>query len=95
MNDGTKDFPTNPTANSNSFGGCLRDYKNTPTPVMVRVSYVGGTLRVATDTHSRGRKMTICFEQKDLELPSGYYFGVSVRFFSYPFVFIWDLPRTM
>ncbi|KAF8939496.1 legume-like lectin family-domain-containing protein [Dissophora ornata] len=77
MNDGTKGFPTNPTANTNSFGGCLRDYKNTPTPVVVRVSYVGRTLRVAADTHSKGKKMAICFEQKDLELPSGYYFGVS------------------
>ncbi|KAF9375665.1 hypothetical protein BGX21_003729, partial [Mortierella sp. AD011] len=79
MNDGTKAFPANPTTSGNSFGGCLRDYKNTPSPVVVRVSYVGGTLRVAADTHSRGKKLLTCFEQKDLELPSGYYFGFSAE----------------
>ncbi|KAF9352969.1 hypothetical protein BGX26_009244, partial [Mortierella sp. AD094] len=79
MNDGSKAFPANPTANSNSFGGCLRDYKNSPNPVVVRVSYVGGTLRVAADTHSKGKKLLTCFEQKDLQLPSSYYFGFSAE----------------
>lgn len=79
MNDGTKPFPANPTANTNSFGGCLRDYKNTHFPVVVRVSYIGGILKVSTDTHSRGKKMIPCFEQKDLDLPVGYHFGFSVR----------------
>ncbi|KAF9569953.1 hypothetical protein EC968_002395 [Mortierella alpina] len=77
MNDGTKKFPANPTANTNSFGGCLRDYKNSPVPVVVRVSYVGGTLKVSADTHSKGKKLVTCFEQKDLELPIGYHFGFS------------------
>lgn len=79
MNDGSKSFPANPVANGNSFGGCLRDYKNSPNPVVVRVSYVGQTLRVAVDTINRGRKMITCFEQKDISLPIGYHFGVSVR----------------
>ncbi|KAF9109515.1 hypothetical protein BGX27_007544 [Mortierella sp. AM989] len=79
MNDGTKSFPANPTANSNSFGGCLRDFKNTPNPVVVRVTYVGGTLRVSADTHSKGKKLLTCFEQKDLQLPTGYYFGFSAE----------------
>ncbi|KAF8946387.1 hypothetical protein BGZ46_005789, partial [Entomortierella lignicola] len=79
MNDGTKTFPANPTANTNSFGGCLRDYKNTPNPVFVRVSYVDDTLRVSVDTHSKGKKLLTCFEQKDLKLPSGYYFGFSAE----------------
>lgn len=78
MNDGTKKFPANPTANTNSFGGCLRDYKNSPVPVVVRVSYVGGTLKVSVDTHSKGKKLVPCFEQKDLQLPIGYHFGFSV-----------------
>ncbi|KAG0253560.1 hypothetical protein BG011_006305 [Mortierella polycephala] len=79
INDGSKPFPSNPTANKNSFGGCLRDYKNSPVPVVVRVSYVGGTLRVAADTYSKGKKLIPCFEQKDLSLPVGYYFGVSAE----------------
>ncbi|KAG0206115.1 hypothetical protein BGX28_002368 [Mortierella sp. GBA30] len=79
MNDGTKKFPANPTANTNSFGGCLRDYKNSPVPVVVRVSYVGSTLKVSADTHSRGHKLVTCFEQKDLSLPIGYHFGFSAE----------------
>ncbi|KAF9273366.1 hypothetical protein BGZ68_001574 [Mortierella alpina] len=79
MNDGTKKFPANPTANTNSFGGCLRDYKNSPVPVVVRVSYIGGTLKVSVDTHSKGKKLVTCFEQKDLQLPIGYHFGFSAE----------------
>ncbi|KAF9425052.1 Vesicular integral-membrane protein VIP36 [Entomortierella beljakovae] len=77
MNDGTKNFPSNPTQNSNSFGGCLRDYKNTANPVFVHVSYIGRTLKVSTDIHTKGKKLLPCFEQKDLDLPVGYYFGLS------------------
>lgn len=78
MNDGTKEFPKNPTSNTNNFGGCLRDYKNSPIPTVVRVSYIGGKLKVSVDTYSKGRKMGSCFEQKDVDLPTGYYFGISV-----------------
>ncbi|GJJ75011.1 hypothetical protein EMPS_07369 [Entomortierella parvispora] len=79
MNDGTKAFPKNPTANTNSFGGCLRDYKNSPVPSVVRISYIGGKLKVSVDTFNKGRKMGSCFEQKDIELPTGYYFGFSAE----------------
>ncbi|KAG0200954.1 hypothetical protein BGX28_006108 [Mortierella sp. GBA30] len=77
MNDGTKKFPSNPTPNT--LGGCLRDYKNSPVPVVVRVSYIGQTLRVALDTFNKGRKMVTCFEQKDVSLPTGYHFGFSAE----------------
>ncbi|KAG0288589.1 hypothetical protein BGZ96_007686 [Linnemannia gamsii] len=79
MNDGTKPFPSNPTANTNSFGGCLRDYKNTHVPVVIRVSYIDGVLKVSADTNSKGKKMMPCFEQKDLSLPVGYHFGFSAQ----------------
>ncbi|KAF9906723.1 hypothetical protein EC991_000315 [Linnemannia zychae] len=74
-NDGTKEFPANPPALS--LGGCLRDYKNSPVPVVVRVSYVDKTLKVSVDTLNRGKKMISCFEQKDVDLPTGYHFGFS------------------
>jgi hypothetical protein len=76
MNDGTKKFPAKPT--SDSFGGCIRDYKNSPVPVIARISYIDKTLKVAVDTINRGQKMTTCFEQKDISLPPGYHFGFSV-----------------
>ncbi|KAG0044586.1 hypothetical protein BGZ83_010188 [Gryganskiella cystojenkinii] len=81
LNDGTKEFPKNPAASNNNnngnFGGCLRDYKNSPVPTVVRVSYIGGTLKVSVDVYSKGRKLGSCFEQKDIDLPTGYYFGLS------------------
>ncbi|CAO3566739.1 unnamed protein product [Mortierella alpina] len=77
LNDGTKKFPSNPALNT--FGGCLRDYKNTPGPVVVRVSYIDQTLKVAVDTFHKGKKMVPCFEQKDVSLPTGYHFGVSAE----------------
>ncbi|KAI1296364.1 hypothetical protein EDD11_007410 [Mortierella claussenii] len=70
-------MPSNPTARS--FPGCLRDYKNSPGPVVVRVSYIDRTLRVAADSFSRGTKMVICFEEKDIDLPVGYHFGFSAQ----------------
>ncbi|KAG0289983.1 hypothetical protein BGZ96_006523 [Linnemannia gamsii] len=75
MNDGTKEFPSNPPANS--IGGCLRDYKNSPVPAVIRVSYIDKTLKVAIDTLNKGKKLYSCFELKDIDLPTGYHFGFS------------------
>ncbi|KAG0269577.1 hypothetical protein DFQ27_003040 [Actinomortierella ambigua] len=77
VNDGTREFPTNPIAGR--FSGCLRDYKNSPIPVVVKVSYYGKTLKVAVDTITRGRNFVTCFEEKDIDLPVGYYFGFSAE----------------
>ncbi|KAG9064625.1 hypothetical protein KI688_002883 [Linnemannia hyalina] len=74
-NDGTKEFPSNPPANS--IGGCLRDYKNSPVPVVIRVSYIDKTLKVSVDTLNAGKKLISCFEQKNIDLPTGYHFGFS------------------
>ncbi|KAK5808535.1 legume-like lectin family-domain-containing protein [Linnemannia elongata] len=73
-NDGTKEFPTNPPATSM---GCLRDYKNSPVPVVIRVSYIDKTLKVSVDTLNKGKKLVSCFEQKNVDLPTGYHFGFS------------------
>ncbi|KAG0305922.1 hypothetical protein BGZ98_003288 [Dissophora globulifera] len=75
MNDGTKDIPKVPVAGG--IGACIRDYKNSPVPAVIRVSYIDQTLKVSADTHYKGHKMTTCFERKDVVLPTGYYFGMS------------------
>ncbi|KAK3846403.1 MAG: legume-like lectin family-domain-containing protein [Linnemannia gamsii] len=74
-NDGSKEFPANPAASS--MGGCLRDYKNSPVPVVIRISYIGKTLKVSVDTLNKGKKMISCFEEKNVDLPTGYHFGFS------------------
>ncbi|KAF9391987.1 Protein ERGIC-53 [Mortierella sp. AD011] len=78
MNDGGWSMPNNPVL-ENNFGGCLRDFKNSPTPVVIRVTYVDRTLKVSVDTLNRGRKMLPCFEKEGIDLPPGYYFGISAE----------------
>ncbi|KAG0094048.1 hypothetical protein BGZ92_009256 [Podila epicladia] len=79
VNDGTEDFPTNVASITNFARGCMRDYKNSPNPVYVRVSYIARTLKVSVDTHSKGRKMVSCFEHPDVDLPTGHHFGFSAE----------------
>ncbi|KAF9925151.1 hypothetical protein FBU30_005007 [Linnemannia zychae] len=74
-NDGTVAFPSNPSASG--IKGCLRDYKNSPVPVVIRVSYIGKTLKVSADTFNNGKSLIPCFELKDINLPTGYHFGFS------------------
>lgn len=78
VNNGTEEFPTNVASITNFAKGCMRDYKNSPNPVHVRVSYIAKTLKISVDTHSKGRKMVGCFEHPDVDLPTGYHFGFSV-----------------
>ncbi|KAF9349837.1 Protein ERGIC-53 [Mortierella sp. AD094] len=78
MNDGTQSLPSNPTMGDN-FGGCLRDFKNSAGPVVVRVSYVDRTLKISVDTFNKGKKMIPCIEKSDISLPPGYYFGISAE----------------
>ncbi|KAG0369153.1 legume-like lectin family-domain-containing protein [Gamsiella multidivaricata] len=77
INDGTKSYQED--QESSRLGGCLRDYKNSPVPVVIRVSYISRTLRVAVDTMNKGSKLMTCFERNDIDLPAGYHFGFSAE----------------
>ncbi|KAI9236246.1 hypothetical protein MVEG_06038 [Podila verticillata NRRL 6337] len=77
VNNGTEEFPADVASITNFARGCMRDYKNSPNPVHVRVSYIAKTLKISVDTHSKGRKMVGCFEHPDVDLPAGYHFGFS------------------
>ncbi|KAF9427026.1 hypothetical protein BGZ94_005631 [Podila epigama] len=79
VNNGTQEFPTNVASITNFARGCMRDYRNTPNPVVVRVSYITKTLKVSIDTVNKGRQMIHCYEQSDVDLPTGYYFGISAE----------------
>jgi hypothetical protein len=58
------------------LGSCFREYRNTPTPVWVKVIYQKNTLRMDIDIRQGGQGYTTCFEAK-LDVPSGYHFGIS------------------
>lgn len=58
------------------LGACYREIRNTPSPVFVKVRYVGGVLKLDVDIRQGGRGYLNCFEAP-VHLPTGYYFGVS------------------
>ncbi|KAI9335996.1 legume-like lectin family-domain-containing protein [Obelidium mucronatum] len=76
-NDGTKAVEGRTPQNHEILGNCLRDYRNTPHPVWVRVTYKNRQLRVDFDLYKDGYQFVECFRAKNVDLPTGYYFGVS------------------
>ncbi|KAI8622381.1 legume-like lectin [Chytriomyces sp. MP71] len=77
MNDGSKELAGRVDYQQFVSGNCLRDYRNTPHPVWVRVTYKKRQLRVDVDLYKDGYQFVECFRAKDIDLPTGYYFGVS------------------
>ncbi|KAJ3290203.1 hypothetical protein HDU79_003453 [Rhizoclosmatium sp. JEL0117] len=77
LNDGSKKVMAKDLADADvgSVGNCFRNYRNSPYPVHVRVSYIGKTLSVEMDNLMDGKSYSICFVAYDVSLPSGYYFG--------------------
>jgi DNA repair ATPase RecN len=59
------------------FGGCYQNFRNTPNPVFVKVTYKNNQLSLATDIDNGGKKYLPCFSANDISLPTGYYFGFS------------------
>ncbi|KAI0235389.1 hypothetical protein L0F63_006358 [Massospora cicadina] len=76
-NDGTKEAANVTNILSLMFGGCFRDFRNSMVPVHVRVTYLEKTLKVAVDSTQNGKSFVPCFERRDINLPTGYYFGLS------------------
>ncbi|CAJ0826523.1 6038_t:CDS:10 [Entrophospora sp. SA101] len=67
---------TNPAAKS--IGGCYRLFRNTQTPIFVKIYYFDNNLKVYVDIKDDGKKEPqLCFEAKNIQLPLGNYFGVS------------------
>ncbi|ORX46811.1 hypothetical protein DM01DRAFT_1339460 [Hesseltinella vesiculosa] len=59
------------------FGECKVDYRNTFMPALVRITYRDNTLTLLIDPSSNGAYFHPCFQQTNVILPKGYYFGVS------------------
>ncbi|ORY53585.1 hypothetical protein BCR33DRAFT_760983 [Rhizoclosmatium globosum] len=79
LNDGTKQIASRTPQTHEILGGCMRDYRNTPHPVWVRVTYKRRQLRVDVDLYKDGYKFEECFRAKDVDLPPGYYFGATAK----------------
>ncbi|KAJ3195517.1 hypothetical protein HK101_011881 [Irineochytrium annulatum] len=77
VNDGYQQMENRKDYMTLSIGGCFRDYRNAPKPVWGRLTYANRTLRLDMDIRQDGYAFTECFTKTGIDLPAGYYFGVS------------------
>ncbi|KAI9284404.1 legume-like lectin family-domain-containing protein [Umbelopsis sp. AD052] len=77
VNDGTKQFASKVDPTQHMLGSCFQNYRNTYEPLYVKVTYRNKTLSVLMDRENRGSSYRHCFRKQDVELPTGYFFGLS------------------
>ena len=60
-------------------GGCLRDFRNKPHPVRVRVTYLNNvlTLEMHNGITNSDKDYELCFRAENVVLPENGYFGLS------------------
>jgi mannose-binding lectin 1 len=69
LNDGEHNFAREPQLEGLAFGHCLYNYRNLGRPSKLKVSNHAG-LTVTIDDQ-------VCFSTPEIQMPSGYYFGIS------------------
>ncbi|CAG8510621.1 3436_t:CDS:2 [Paraglomus occultum] len=79
LNDGTKKYVEERSPESATFGSCYRVFRNTQVPSLARITYKDKNLMLEVDAHHGGENYHKCFEAENIELPTGYYFGVSLK----------------
>ncbi|KAJ3216148.1 hypothetical protein HDU67_009875 [Dinochytrium kinnereticum] len=82
LNDGNMEFGAPGYSESTLLGGCFRDFRNSPKPTWGRLTYANRTLQVGKvyldlDVMQDGYSFTECFTYTGIDLPAGYFFGVS------------------
>ncbi|KNG48107.1 concanavalin A-like lectin/glucanase [Stemphylium lycopersici] len=70
LNDGTKDIKSHPDPDTLAFGKCDYAYRNRGELTPIKLHHAEGFLEVIVDGES-------CFKTDKIELPEGYYFGIS------------------
>lgn len=76
-NTGSKQDWSNYASPSVHLASCSREYRNSATPVFVKVIYLQNTLSLEMDTRQGGRSYTNCFKAAIRDLPVGYQFAIS------------------
>lgn len=62
------------------FGGCIRNIRNTESPVFMRITYINKVLKVEIDDSGNAgvkEQYASCIERANVDLQPGYYFGFS------------------
>ncbi|ORX57344.1 concanavalin A-like lectin/glucanase [Piromyces finnis] len=57
---------------------CVADFRNSPLPVFVRITYLNKYLKVEVDLSHEGNEYYECTNEK-IELPNDYYFGLGAK----------------
>ncbi|EUC37277.1 hypothetical protein COCCADRAFT_23160 [Bipolaris zeicola 26-R-13] len=70
LNDGTKDIKSHPDPDTLAFGKCDYAYRNRGELTPIKMHHAQGFLEVIVDGQ-------LCFKTDKVELPEGYYFGIS------------------
>ncbi|KAL5019807.1 hypothetical protein ScPMuIL_002699 [Solemya velum] len=79
VNDGTKSYDHQSDGLTQQAGGCLRDFRNKPFPVRIKVEYYNKVLTVFFNNGltNDNNAFELCLRSENVELPKTGYFGVS------------------
>lgn len=79
MNDGTKIYDHNKDGQDLQLGGCLRDFRNRPNPVRLKIRYYEKvlTLWVHMGMSTKPEDFELCARLENIDLAKGGYFGLS------------------
>ena len=77
LNDGTRSYDHESDAANQVFESCTSHFRNAIRPPIFRITYLQRRLTVEADVTGDGDKFSECFKQEDIDLPTGYYFGMS------------------
>nr|XP_022312561.1 protein ERGIC-53-like [Crassostrea virginica] len=79
VNDGSQQYDHQSDGSQQQLGGCLRDFRNKPYPVRVKVEYYNKILTVFVNNGLTNNKddFELCLRQENVHLPDSAYFGVT------------------
>ncbi|XP_021357046.1 protein ERGIC-53-like [Mizuhopecten yessoensis] len=79
VNDGTMNYDHQSDGLQQQAGGCLRDFRNKPYPVRIKVEYYNNILTVFFNNGLTSNKddFELCLRQENIHLPKSGYFGIS------------------
>ncbi|KAK3732287.1 hypothetical protein QZH41_014423 [Actinostola sp. cb2023] len=79
VNDGSKSYEHHNDGKNQNLGGCLRDFRNRPHPIRVRVRYYQNvlTLWFHMGMSTKSEDFELCTRAENVHLPKEGFFGVS------------------
>ncbi|XP_062599531.1 protein ERGIC-53-like [Saccostrea cucullata] len=79
VNGGTQQYDHQSDGSQQQLGGCLRDFRNKPYPIRVKIEYYSKILTVFVNNGLTNNKddFELCLRQENVNLPDSGYFGIS------------------